>query len=301
VSGVFAGIALLVLAQAPPVFRTGVEAVYVDVSVTKKDAPVLGLTADDFVLTDNGVRQHVEIVDRESAPTTAILVLDVSTSVEGERLARLRSAARAFLRGMAERDAAALVTFNAKIQLRQGPTTDRSAVAAALDHAEALGNTAVIDALYVCLKKRWGGGRPLVVLFTDGQDTASWLENDAVLQAARESSALLYVVGTEASGFRFERPPTVGGPRLVTSESGYIYLLQRAADTTGGAYWSASYGQLEDAFLEVLEAANARYVLSYEPEGVAREGRHRLKVSVKRRGLEVRARREYVVPSSPEP
>ena len=298
-SGTLAGLALLMLAQAPPVFRTSVEAVYVDVSVTKKDAPVLGLTADDFVLTDNGVRQHVEIVDRQSASTTAILVLDISTSVAGERLTRLRSAARAFLRGMAERDEAALVTFSEKIELRQGPTTDRSAVAAALDQAEALGNTAVIDALYLCLKKRWSGGRPLVVLFTDGQDTASWLENDAVLQAARESSALLYVVGTEASGAHFELPPA-GGPRLVTSESGYVYLLQRAADTTGGAYWPATYEGLETAFLEVLEAANARYVLAYEPEGVAHEGRHRLKVSVKRKGLEVRARQEYVVPDTPE-
>ena len=51
-------------------------------------------------------------------------------------------------------------------------------------------------------------------------------------------------------------------------------------------------------FQSVLEAANARYVLSYEPAGVARHGRHRLKVWVKRRGVEVRARKEYVVPAT---
>jgi hypothetical protein len=79
-----------------------------------------------------------------------------------------------------------------------------------------------------------------------------------------------------------------------------MYLLQRAADITGGAYWSASFGRLEAVFLRVLEAANARYLLSYEPEGPARLGRHRLKVSVKRKGVDVRARQEYVVPGPAE-
>ena len=298
-SGGLAGLVLLILAQAPPVFRTGVEAVYVDVFVSRKGAPVPGLTADDFVVTDNGVRQHVEVVDRESIPTTAVLALDASTSVAGEPLVRLRGAAWAFLRGMAERDEAALVTFNHRIELRQAPTTHRAAVAEALERVEAHGATSVIDALYLCLKRRWSGGRPLVVLFTDGADTASWLPNDSVLQAARESPALLYVVGTGTASERSAQAPNLMGLRPVVSEPGHIYLLQRAADTTGGEYWSASYDRLEAAFLKVLEAANARYVLSYEPEGIAREGRHRLKVSVKRRGVEVRARQEYVVPELP--
>jgi hypothetical protein len=45
----------------------------------------------------------------------------------------------------------------------------------------------------------------------------------------------------------------------------------------------------------VLETVNARYVLAYEPTGVPRAGRHRIDVSVRRRGVEVRARREYFV------
>lgn len=276
-----AGLLLLLLAQAAPVFRSGVAVVYVDVSVTRQDAPVRDLTVDDFVVTDNGVRQRVALVDRESTPTTAVLLLDASASVAGERLAQLRAAARAFLRGMAAGDAAALVTFNHETVRRVDPTTDRSAVAATLERVSAQGSTAVIDALYLCLKRRWGGPRTLVVLFTDGRDTASFLENDALLQAARESPALLYVVGSEAAGD--------------SSEPGYMYLLQRAADITGGAYWSASFDRLEAVFVRVLEAADARYLLSYEPEGVAASGHHRLKVSVKRQGVKVRARQEYVV------
>ncbi len=118
----------LVAAQQPAVFPSEIESVYVDVFATKNGRGVTGLTAQDFVLEDNGVRQVVEVVDRSVVPTTAVLVLDVSSSVAGEKLAHLKKAARAFLHGMAEHDEAALVTFNHSVDLLQPPTTDRAAV-----------------------------------------------------------------------------------------------------------------------------------------------------------------------------
>ncbi len=46
---------------APPVFRTGVNAVRVDVSVVgSKDLPVSGLQASDFTLTEDGVPQKID-------------------------------------------------------------------------------------------------------------------------------------------------------------------------------------------------------------------------------------------------
>jgi Ca-activated chloride channel family protein len=294
---VIGGLLALLLAQATPVFRSGVEAVNVDVFVSKKSAPVVGLQAEDFEVKDNGVPQQVVVVNRELTPTTAVLALDVSASVAGRKLEQLRAAARAFLAHMRRRDEAALLTFNHRIELRRAPTTDREALARALDDVTASGGTAVIDALYLGLKKHWGRGRPLVVLFTDGEDTGSWMENDDVLQAARESSALLYVVGTKEPGVR--PPARLGTPEGRTRhEPGHVYLLRRAAETTGGAFWTADPGRLQRVFLDVLEAANARYILSYEPQGVKREGHHRLGVSVHRRGVEVRARQEYVVPGA---
>ena len=322
------GLFALVLAQEPPIFRTQVESVYVDVFVTKKDMPVSGLEAGDFRVEDNGVAQQAEVVDRRLVPTTAVLVLDASASVAGSDLVHLKEAARAFLAGLGERDEAALVTFNEKLLLREDASRDLAAVGAALDRVRPRGGTALIDTLYVCLKRRWGTGRPLVVLFTDGQDSASWLENDDILQAARESSALLHIVGTESLPGRSRAPslprlrtdsspsrsrgptlpllrsnpsllspPLAAGPEM---ESGYVYLLRRAAETTGGAYWPVeSIASLPAAFLRILEASNARYVLRYEPTGVSRVGRHRLKVSVRRRGVEVRARQEYTVSAAP--
>ena len=277
----------LAAAQQPQVFSSEVEAVYVDVFVAKADQPVQGLTAQDFVLEDDGVRQDIEVVDRSLLPTTAVLALDISSSMaQADKLVHLKRAARAFIRGMAAKDEAALVTFDQAVVLRQAPTTDHEAVLHALAVARPRGGTAVIDALYLCLQRQWGSGRPLVVLFSDGEDSASWLPNGAVLEAARGSSALLYVVGTTP----------------VAKEAGYVRLLRRAAEATGGAYLAAGSGKdLQSKFVEILEAANARYVLRYSPEGVKRAGRHEIKVSVHRHGVKVRARQEYFVqaPSAP--
>ncbi|HSD29996.1 MAG TPA: VWA domain-containing protein [Vicinamibacteria bacterium] len=290
---------LLLLEQAPPVFRAGVESVSVDVFVARKGAPVLGLRAEDFVVKDNGVAQRVEVVDRKTIPTTAVLALDRSASVSGKKLALLRAAARAFLTELRARDEAALLAFDDRIELRHEATTDRSAIGGALDGLEAGGATSVIDALYLSLKRRWGTGLPLVVLFTDGQDSGSWLETEDVLQAARESSTLLHVVGTENRGLRLARSSSGAGISPVATEPGYVYLLRRAAEITGGSYWAVdSDDHLEATFRKVLETANARYVLRYEPRGVARPGLHRIEVSVRRGGVDVRARQEYVIPSS---
>jgi VWFA-related protein len=290
-------LAPLLAAQAPPVFGVAVETVRVDVLVTRKGAPQPGLQAEDFVVTDNGVEQAVELVDRERTPTTVALVLDRSASVSGSKLEQLRAAARAFVAELRPLDEAALVAFDHRIELLSDATTDRAAIHAALDGLRTGGGSSVLDALYLGLERRFGAGLPLVVLFTDGQDSASWLDNADVLRAARESSTLLYVVGAEGRGFALSRAGRFSGLTAVFHEPGYAYLLRQAAEITGGAYWAVdSDRHLEATFRKVLEAANARYVLRYEPTGVARGGLHRLRVSVRRHGVEVRARREYVRP-----
>jgi VWFA-related protein len=290
-------LAPLLLVQAPPVFRVAVEEVSVDVSVTRKGTPLRGLRAEDFVVKDNGVRQRVEVVDRKTTPTTVLLALDRSASVSGRKLALLRASARACLGELRPEDEAALLAFDHRIELLHEATTDRAAIAGALDRLETGGASSVIDALYLSLKRRWGAGLPLVVVFTDGQDAGSWFENEDVLRAARESSTLLHVVGTESRGLRIARSSRGAGFAPVFAESGYVYLLRRVAETTGGAYWAVDSDEhLEATFRKVLEAANERYVLRYEPRGVARPGLHRLEVSVRRKDADVRARQEYVIP-----
>jgi len=274
------------MAQTPnerPVFRTRLETVYIDAFVSKAGRPVLGLKASDFELKDNGVGQNVELVAVEALPLLAVLVLDTSASVAGEKMLALRSASEALLEGLRPRDEVALITFSAEIRWLVRPTLDRDAIRNAIGGLKAKGATAVLDALYAGVTLVPSPTRGLVVLFSDGEDNLSWLGQRQVRDAAERSNALLEIVGLRSLAASSE-------PR----EPDYFGGLREIAELTGGRLWEArSPARLRDAFVEIVETMNTRYVLGYEPHGGEREGWHRIELRLKgHKGL-VHTRRGY--------
>lgn len=281
------------LAQAPATFAVDTEAVHLDVLVTDGKRPVAGLGASDFVVRDNGVVQTTRLVERGAAPLTAILLLDLSWSVAGERLAQVKRAAEAFLAPLAERDRVGVVAVRHDVSLVTPPSTDRAQVRSALQSLKAGGFTSIVDAAWVGLARDWGPGRTVLVLFSDGEDSTSFLANDDVLQASRESNAQLHVVALPRPP-----PPWMSTPGFLREETSQEYLLRRAAEITGGRFVRAPEPTaLERLFREIAESVTARYVLAYEPAGTPRTGRHEIEVSVRRPGSKVSHRREYVVPA----
>jgi hypothetical protein len=96
-----------------PTFKSGIDVVRLDVSVVDRNgAPVRGLTAADFIVTDQGIRQEVQSLAVDPLPLSVQLVLDVSASVSGRRLERLISAANGLLAALRPGDRAGLVTFS---------------------------------------------------------------------------------------------------------------------------------------------------------------------------------------------
>lgn len=276
---------LLLQAPAPPVFSSRVETVHLDAFVSRDGQPVSGLEAGDFVVRDNGVLQDVRLVRREAVPATAVLVLDTSWSLAGARLGFVKQAAAAFVRRLAAHDRAALVGFSDDVVLLQEPTREHDRVLAAIEALTARGFTSLVDAVWAGLAHDWGAGRPVVVVFSDGADSASFLDAAHLSSAARRSKALLHVVGVDATrpARRPGREPREASP------------LRRAAEITGGAYWTVSrHADLTASLRAVLDEVGASYLLAYEPAGVARGGRHTLDVQARRPGLRVRARQEYL-------
>jgi Ca-activated chloride channel homolog len=294
VSALAFALAAAAVAQAqPPTFTAGVEGVYVDAFVTDGDRPVLGLTASDFELKDNGVRQPVDLVTVESLPLTTFLVLDASGSVEGEKLLRLQAAARVLLAGLRAGDEAAIVTFDQEIRVRVPPTDDRTRLEEAVGGILPGGSTALYDALYAGAMLASGRGRSLLVLFTDGEDNVSWLDAGQVRRALLESNVLVQAVGIV--------PTDQGATRdslfvsRVAVEAPYVRTLRNFAEVTGGRFWAASAPDgLAEAFLAILEAMKTRYVLRFEPDRVTR-GLHELKVTLARRKGKVQCRKAYFV------
>jgi VWFA-related protein len=153
----------------------------------------------------------------------------------------------------------------------------------------------MLDALYAAIVLPGTRTRSLVVLFSDGQDNLSWLDEAQVRQVAERSNALVEVVAI--------RPRQGPGPSLllaegvaVTPEPECIRALRQIAEATGGRlWWAESSSQLVGAFAAIGAAMNERYVLRYEPQGVERPGWHRIQLRLRGRNGDVRARRGYWV------
>jgi VWFA-related protein len=269
-------VALGLLAWTPQArFSSGTLGVRVDVLVTDGRNPVAGLTARDFELRDNGVLQKVDVIDASGVPINAVLALDTSASIAGKRQTDLIGAGHALLDGLLPADRAALTTFNSAVAPVTELTSDRAAVHAALERIQPEGLTAVMDGVYVALTATFNqSGRFLVVVCTDGTDTASWLQPSEVIEVARRTNAVVYAV-TAADARRPE-------------------ALKQLADVTGGHLFAVkSSGELRGTFQTILAEFRSRYVLAYSPEGVTPDGFHRIDVTVPHRRLVVKARPGY--------
>jgi len=258
-----------------PTFSSRVEAVRVDVLVTQDGQPVRGLRPADFAIEDNGVPQQVDLVSSERLPLNVILTLDMSSSVAGEPLEHLRRAGRAVMDGLRTGDRAALITFSHVVAMGAPLTSDFGRIRRALDSSEAIGSTSLVDASYAGMVLGESDvGRSLVLVFSDGLDSAAWLSTDEVLDIAKRSDAVVYGVSAGQS----PKPD----------------FLADLSETTGGKLFKIeSTKNLSAVFLTVLDEFRNRYLVSYSPRGVSPDGWHQLTVRVKGRNATVKARPGY--------
>ena len=274
-----------VTAQAP-VFRSDVEVVRLEVLVTRNGVPVRGLTAADFEVRDGGTLQTLKPIREEQTPLDVVLALDLSQSVNGSKLEALRDAAGAFLDGLhpginslsgLDGERAALLVFQEQVRLLQPLTPDLGRVRQVLRDVQARGSTALVDATYSGLRLlEPGPRRTVIVVFSDGLDSLSWLTPSQVVDAAARSDALVFAVAARAKG---------------DPENPFLRDVTRA---TGGRVWTAlSEKELRPRFLDVLDEIRSRYLLSYSPEGVDFAGWHPVEVRLKQGKSEVLTRPGY--------
>lgn len=278
----------LVLALAPlaaawqqPLFRSAVDIVRIDVSVMNGLAPVPGLTKDHFAIVDNGVPQTVESVSLDTVPLSLMLVLDTSGSLSGDRLPHLVDAANDLVRALKPTDQAGLLTFGMRIRQAVPMTPHRAPIVHALQGLTAEGSTSLNDAVFLALQLRAPNtveSRPVVLVFSDGDDSSSLLSGEEVLEATRRSGVVTHAVEL-----------------IQMTPSRFLPDLAKAG---GGRRWSArSSGDLNQLFIDVLNELRSRYLVTYSPTGVSRDGWHDVKVTVKNTKGEVTARPGYFAQS----
>lgn len=292
---VVAGLALLLPHPGEQrAFRAGVDVVELPVSVTRNDRPVAGLTVADFELRDNGVRQTILDLTYETVPIDVTLVVDASASVEGALLRAIVSAAEQIRTRLRDDDRLAILEFSERVRERLGLTT--AGAAAAVDLGPAAGWTSINDAIATAVAMPPPTDRrQMAIVFTDGFDTMSFLDEAAVVDIARRSRTAVFIVAAAASPtavpkrFFDELARVTGGlveivPPWETTHTGNRISMRR----------NTYENFLDESFVRAFEAFRTSYVLRYSPDGVAPDGWHDVTVRVTRRGRhDVRSRTGY--------
>jgi len=290
-------IALAALQSAQ--FRAGVEAVRVDVLAVEGRKPVTGLTADDFQLRDNGIVQRIDSVAISDVPISMMIALDTSQSVAGHILRELKEGVSDAVAALRPVDRAALISFSSDVRLTMDWAGTTEGVPNALSHLRAGGSTSLWDATFAALtfSDDTPAIRRLVLIFSDGDDTSSWLGRDSVLEKARRTDAVVY--GVEIRDV-YSRPiPALHNRSGIESFKNVLPddspFLEEMADLTGGSRLRVSdAAELRKAFSRILIEFRTRYLITYTAQGVDQTGWHALDVKLKTKNGKVTARRGYV-------
>ena len=158
--------------------------------VDRHNALVAGLNKDDFRIYEDGVPQPIQSFSHEDIPVTAGILVDNSQSM-GPKRADVIAAAMAFARSSNPQDQMFVVNFSDYVSLGlpgNTPFTDSpEKLLLALSAIRSIGRTALYDGIAVGLNHLRQGNREkkVLILLTDGGDTASKLTLPQILALAR--------------------------------------------------------------------------------------------------------------------
>lgn len=279
-----------------PIFGTGIEIINLSLSVTDaQNNFVTDLREGDFAVFEDGIRQELSLFTHENLPISLVLMIDTSASME-EKLPTAQAAAIRFTKTLRPQDLAQVVQFNDRATTLQAFTNDLPALESAIKKTEASGPTALHNALYIALKdlmrdkKAAELRRRAVILLTDGEDTASLVTDEQVLELARKSEINIYAIS-----LRPNRPQD----RLRQAFSQAEYLMNALTRDTGGrAYFPSSLGELDSVYDRIAEELRTLYSVGYVSANARRDGKwRRIVVRVAdREGLTVRHKLGYYAP-----
>jgi Ca-activated chloride channel family protein len=254
--------------------RMDVKLVNVFVNVIDQNGAIVsGLTREDFALAEDGRPQQITVFERLSElPLNLTLAIDTSGSVHKD-MAEEADAAKRFAHALLRpQDQMSLLQFATEVR-ELTPFTNK---VAQIDHG--LGQlrgdwaTSLYDA--ICLASgRLGGkeGRRVLVLVSDGDDTASNATYGKAVEQALRNEVMIYSI--------IDVPIEASAGRDLGGEHALITL----AEQTGGKSFYVSDGALDKAFARISDDLRTQYLIGYYPKN-QEPGRafHRIQVTIPR-------------------
>jgi len=241
------------LAPEVDVVKVDTSLITVNVSVTdgKKRRP--GLKLEDFQVLDEGRPVRPEFFEREG-PQSIVFVVDVSSSMKGDKWRNLKAGLKSFLKKGREGSDYSLITFNEKPRL-VASAVNAEQLWQSFQSLQPNGDTALYDALLLGLEtlKRVPQRHRALVLFSDGEDNSSHAELAQVQQQTLAHRATIYPIGILLD------------QKLWPGQSQGKKLLNELAAATGGIVLFPEAKRIP-AVLEVIAAdLNSQYSLGYYP------------------------------------
>ena len=254
--------------------RMDVKLVSLFVNVTDQSGAIVGgLTRDDFAITEDGRPQQVAVFERQSElPLNLTLAIDTSDSVYKDR-ALEQNAGKRFVHALLRpQDQMSLIEFATEVSELVPFTNKEGQIDRGLEHLHGGDATALYDAIYLA-SQRLGRkeGRKVLVLLSDGGDTAESTTYAQALEQALRNEVMIYSI--------IDVPIEASAGRDLGGEHALITL----AEQTGGKSFYVSEGGLDKAFARVSDDLRTQYLLGYYPHnqepGV---NFHRLRVTIPR-------------------
>jgi Ca-activated chloride channel homolog len=290
----FAAIVLVALATvAVPTdaqIKVGTQTVPLYVTVTDGSKRLVpDLLREDFEVYDNGKLQPLTNFDNNPTPITAVVMLDTSGSMT-LALDQVKHAAEEFLMRLLPDDRAKVGAFNDKLEIEPPEgrpfINDRDELIRLMKDKLDFGYpTRLFDAVDFSITQLVPvEGRKVVLVFTDGDDTASKLGAGDVVERSRSEEVMVYSVG-------LENEYMAGNQRVRTSPDRGLKKLSE--ETGGGFFMLKKKDELGPTFTRIAQELHSQYVMGFSPENL--DGKvHKLEVRVKRPGMTARARKSYV-------
>jgi Ca-activated chloride channel family protein len=282
-------------------FRTGVDLVALSVVVTDgKEAFVNGLTADNFAVFEDGIRQEVSFFAAGDVPLDLAILLDTSASMT-DKMATAQAAAIGFASTLRPADRLLVVDIKDTTKIIAPLSGDLDAAKAAIRATSARGGTGLYNGLYLTLKelakqRRVNGDvrRQALVVLSDGDDTASLMSFDDVMDLAKQSGISIYTITLKSKWA--SRATT-----LATSSQRYFsqseYSMKALAQETGGrSFFPAEITELAGVYSLIADELASQYALGYTSKNPKRDGTYR-RVIVRitdRPGTQTRTRTGYL-------
>jgi Ca-activated chloride channel family protein len=248
--------------QEKPVFRVGVETVFVKVAVTDPlNRYVTGLEKEHFKVFEDRVEQAIVQFSQQSAPISAGIIFDISGSMkDNNNINSAKSAIVRFLQSGNPDDEYFLVTFNQNTKVVQNFTKQTSTLQNEISIKQPGGRTALYDAVYQGLQliQQGKNEKKALILITDGEDNSSRYTSTEVREYAKETDVQIYAIGEEGK---------LGYGRNE---------IQNIVNITGGrAFFPNNFNEL-DYYIDLVHAElRNQYVLGYNPTNKIHDGRWR--------------------------